>query len=281
MKVSQRKKSKVNKSITQSFAETAERVSEAHAAVTEVENKNPNEDSPSRAKDGIGKVCPLDRVVVKENIRSSIPDDTQYRQLKQSISDIGLVQPLVCRLEPDNTLTLIAGHRRLKALQELGITEAPVVIRSIDAKSEVYAQLSENMCRTNMELLDVAEAMHLLFRSGYERKELEAVFEKDRMYVSRCLKIAKWSDEIKDTIRSKKISARNVMKIAARSLTDSEILSLLSSDTTSSQFIASKDLNQKAKSYLEEKGIRMHGRVKLTAENLVRCTIDLPLDQVQ
>lgn len=81
--------------------------------------------------------------------------------LKRSISELGLLQPIVVRKGSNE---LIAGFRRLKALKELGITELAegIHVNSIDIESIIRGEHDENICReefTISEKVAIFEAM--------------------------------------------------------------------------------------------------------------------------
>ncbi len=81
--------------------------------------------------------------------------------LKQSISELGLIHPIVIK---KGTNELVAGFRRLNALKELGITELAegTHINFIDIESIIRGEHDENICReefTISEKVAIFEAM--------------------------------------------------------------------------------------------------------------------------
>ncbi|MBP1749954.1 MAG: hypothetical protein H6Q52_2493 [Deltaproteobacteria bacterium] len=66
--------------------------------------------------------------------------------LKGSISELGLLQPIVIK---KGTNELVAGFRRLRALGELGVSELAegVHIKFIDIESIIRGEYDENVCR--------------------------------------------------------------------------------------------------------------------------------------
>jgi len=73
------------------------------------------------------------------------PDDKDFRQLVDSINDIGLLQPVVLSLD----YTLVAGLRRIRAAETLGfdMIEATFATDANDLASKLRAELDENTCR--------------------------------------------------------------------------------------------------------------------------------------
>lgn len=77
-------------------------------------------------------------------------------ELKQSIQNIGLLNPLTVNTEGK----LLAGRRRFQAVKELGWTEVPV--RILDSNGPVFdfkVALDENLKRKNLSDVEIAEAI--------------------------------------------------------------------------------------------------------------------------
>src|SRR3990167_7651776 len=80
----------------------------------------------------------VSEIKVKNRFRKDIGD---IETLKNSIKEIGLLQPIV--IDEDNNL--IAGFRRLKAFQELKLTDIPVNIVNIE--NSLRGEYDENSIR--------------------------------------------------------------------------------------------------------------------------------------
>lgn len=76
-----------------------------------------------------------------------------FQKLKESILNFGIVKPIIVN-RTNGSLT--AGHQRIKALQELGITEVPVLMLENIAKSdEIKFNLFHNSIETNLSNVNV------------------------------------------------------------------------------------------------------------------------------
>lgn len=74
-------------------------------------------------------------------------DKSRFEELKASIQKYGIVKPLILN---GDTCTLTAGHQRTKAIKELGIKTAPViVINTVSQKDEIKFNLMHNSIETN------------------------------------------------------------------------------------------------------------------------------------
>ena len=87
---------------------------------------------------------------------------TEFSDLKESIKRHGLIEPLVINQDG----RLLCGRRRVQALNELGINEAPVrVIKTKNEIEEFDISFEENVRRKNFTDLEIEEAL-------VERKKL-------------------------------------------------------------------------------------------------------------
>lgn len=114
----------------------------------------------------------IDDIVVGRRYREDLGD---MEDLKRSISELGLLQPIVIR---KGTNELVAGYRRLKALAELGMTSLVegTHVNLVDIESLVLGEHDENICRkdfTISEKVAIFEAVkEEQLRIGVERQIL-------------------------------------------------------------------------------------------------------------
>jgi ParB family chromosome partitioning protein len=77
------------------------------------------------------------------------------QELVDSIRQHGIIQPLIVRLA-NGRHELIAGERRWRAAQEIGMTEVPVIIRSATDLEVLELSLIENLQRTDLNPIEEA-----------------------------------------------------------------------------------------------------------------------------
>src|SRR5262249_53904813 len=85
------------------------------------------------------------------------------RELADSIKEQGIVQPLIVR-ENNGHLELIAGERRWRAAQLLGLAEVPVILRQADDRAVLELALIENLQRENLNPMEEAQGYALLIQ---------------------------------------------------------------------------------------------------------------------
>lgn len=88
--------------------------------------------------------------------RSSF-DEEALEGLVASIRAVGVLQPVVLR-QTDEGYELIAGERRLRASQQLGLTTVPAIIRESDDTAALQEALIENIHRADLGPIELAEA---------------------------------------------------------------------------------------------------------------------------
>lgn len=76
-----------------------------------------------------------------------VKDDEEMRQLTDSISKYGVLNPLIVRPRPDGVYEIISGHRRKYASQKLGYTKLPVIIRVMTDEEAIIAMVDANLHR--------------------------------------------------------------------------------------------------------------------------------------
>ena len=97
----------------------------------------------------------IDKIEIGKRFRSGVGPADEFKQLKNSIQDIGLQNPLVVR-ENEGRVELVSGFRRLKALQDIGakVVSCRIVTKIDSALMALKAERDENSCRVNLDPVD-------------------------------------------------------------------------------------------------------------------------------
>lgn len=108
-------------------------------------------------------------------------NDLQMSALKESLTRFGFVDPLVVNNASGRENIVLGGHFRLKAAQELEITEIPVVyitIADLEKEKELNIRLNKNLGEFDFKLLiDFGE--EFLKDAGFTTEELDSIFDID------------------------------------------------------------------------------------------------------
>ncbi len=149
---------------------------------------------------------PLDRVVpCPFQPRKDFTPET-LRELADSIKEQGIVQPLVVR-ERGAHLELIAGERRWRAAQLVGLTEVPVIVRQADDRAVLELALIENLQRENLNPIEEAQGYsQLIEQFQLTQEEVSTKVGKSRAVVANALRLLKLPPEIQGYVRDARLS---------------------------------------------------------------------------
>ncbi|HXF95673.1 MAG TPA: ParB/RepB/Spo0J family partition protein [Gemmatimonadales bacterium] len=120
-------------------------------------------------------------------------DPASLDELKASIKQAGLLQPVVVRPLPENGgYELIAGERRLKACQALGWEKIPAVKRDVDDRTVLTLALIENLQRDDLSPVDEARGYErLIAEFSLTQQEVADAVGRDRSTVANALRLLK------------------------------------------------------------------------------------------
>ena len=137
--------------------------------------------------------------------RKDFPPET-LRELADSIREQGIVQPLIVR-ERDGHLELIAGERRWRAAQLLGLTEVPVILRQADDRAVLELALIENLQRENLNPIEEAHGYaQLIEQFQLKQEEVATKVGKSRAVVANALRLLKLPSSLQGSIRAGRLS---------------------------------------------------------------------------
>ena len=126
------------------------------------------------------------------NVRADVGD---VSELAASIREHGLLAPLVVEDLGDGYL-LLAGHRRLKAAQRLGLEAVPCIVRPpADRASHLALMLVENLHRADLNPIDQAHAVAALKAMGRTQAEVAKMVGKSGAWVSQRVALLELPEE--------------------------------------------------------------------------------------
>ena len=154
----------------------------------------------------------------KISISSIVPNKNQPRkifikealeELKNSIKERGIIQPLIVRKSDDqnNKYELIAGERRWQAAQLAGLHEVPVIIIEADNLKSLEFAIIENVQRKDLNPIEEAESYkNLIENFGYDQEKVSQFIGKSRSHISNSLRLLTLPEKIIDMIKNEKIT---------------------------------------------------------------------------
>jgi len=129
--------------------------------------------------------------------RGKIASD-DISELKQSIAQYGVLEPLVVALTPAG-YQIIAGERRWRAARELGLEDVPVHIKKTSPRGMLEMAIVENVQRVDLSPIERAQAFQQLMRDfNFTMNEIAEKIGKSGPYISNTMKLLNLPDAIKD-----------------------------------------------------------------------------------
>jgi ParB family chromosome partitioning protein len=126
-------------------------------------------------------------------------EPTALEELKSSIRQVGLLQPVVVRPQPGGNggYELIAGERRLRACQDLGWERIPAVRREVDDRTVLTLALIENLQRDDLSPVDEARGYErLIAEFSLMQQEVAEAVGRDRSTVANALRLLKLPESV-------------------------------------------------------------------------------------
>lgn len=202
---------------------------------------------------GLNYTAPFELIDLSKNHRKIDLDSEDFISLRESIKSEGLLQRPVVTLskDPEKPFLCVAGHRRILALRENGIENIPVILSNFDDSSTLEAaRLAENVVRKNLEPIELADAvLSLKQKLGESNSGISRVLNKSRGYIISLIKIAEWSNDIKDFIRVNNIKIGPLLEAAKLSLSEEQlnewVTNLATNKNVSSNSTPLKDSSKK------------------------------------
>ena len=150
---------------------------------------------------------PINKIITNPNQPRKYFDDEKMEELKESIKNNGLIQPIVVRKLESGKYEIIAGERRFRACRELGLESIEVLkINAGNSKSYEFSVL-ENIQRENLNPVEEAESYIMLMEVyGYTQEKLAEKLGKTRSSISNKTRILKLPEKVKEMVKKGDLS---------------------------------------------------------------------------
>lgn len=151
---------------------------------------------------------PVDDIKPNPDQPRSRFDDQALDELAASITEVGVLQPVVISRADDGALYLIAGERRWRAARKAGLTTIPAVVRGATGETTLVEALVENVQRQDLTPLEEAHAYkQLLENTGMSQEQVAERVGKSRPAVSNTLRLLQLPGPVQSLVDSAALSA--------------------------------------------------------------------------
>lgn len=143
-------------------------------------------------------------------------DEDKLRELADSITAQGVVQPVVVRPVDANKYELVAGERRWRAAQLAGLGDIPAVIREVDDKSAMAMGLIENIQRDDLNPLEEAQALQRLLQEfDLTHQQIAQAVGKSRTTVTNLMRLLELNPEVKAFVDKRELEMGHARALMA------------------------------------------------------------------
>jgi len=137
-------------------------------------------------------------------------DDATLKELSESITEHGILQPLVVRPLKDQfgQFEIICGERRWRAAQKAQLHNVPVIVREMDDEQAMQLALIENLQREDLNAVDEAEGyQRLMDEFAHTQEKLAKAVGKSRSHVANMVRLLNLPASVRTMIRDGRLTA--------------------------------------------------------------------------
>ena len=158
---------------------------------------------------------PVDALSVSSYQPRKYIDPEAIAELASSVAQKGILQPLLVR-PLDKGYEIVAGERRFRAAQEVGLKTVPAIIRDLTDRETLEIAIIENVQRENLNSVEEAQAFKQLMDFGMNQEEVAKAVGKSRSAVANTLRLLQLSDVALSALEKRTISAGHARAILAQ-----------------------------------------------------------------
>lgn len=169
--------------------------------------------------DGSLRMLPIEQIIRgRHQPRMDIRQES-LQELAESIRAQGMVQPIVVRAAVEGgRYEIIAGERRWRAAQLVGLAEVPALVRKVSEQAALAIALIENIQREDLNPLEEAWGFkRLIDECELTHQQVAEAIGRSRTAVSNLLRLLDLCDEVQQLVRERKLEmghARALLPLA-------------------------------------------------------------------
>lgn len=123
-------------------------------------------------------------------------DADAIEELKVSIQEYGIIQPLIVR-KSIKGYEIVAGERRFRAAKEAGLTEIPAIVKDFNDKEMMEVALLENLQREDLTVIEEALAYkNLITELDITQEELSNKLGKSRSHIANTMRLLTLPEDV-------------------------------------------------------------------------------------
>jgi ParB family transcriptional regulator, chromosome partitioning protein len=164
---------------------------------------------------GAATLAPVDRLDPNPFQPRSAIDPERLAELQASIRASGIVQPILVRRRGER-YQIIAGERRWRAAQALGLASVPVTLRDVPDEQLLELALVENVQREDLTPLEEAQAFQRMQSElGLTQEEIARRVGRDRTTIANTLRLLRLPRELRELVGQGALDAGHARALLA------------------------------------------------------------------
>ena len=144
---------------------------------------------------------PINLIKANKQQPRQIFREEQLIELRDSIKEFGVLQPLILKRRAEGDYLLIAGERRLRAAAMAGLDRVPAIIKEASEEEVSLIALVENIQRENLGYIEEARAYKsIMEKYGINQLELSEKLGKNQSTISNKIRILSLPEDIQEIL---------------------------------------------------------------------------------
>jgi ParB/RepB/Spo0J family partition protein len=150
------------------------------------------------------QTIPIEKIMpAKDNVRRR---PGEIKDLAASVASVGVIEPLLVSPGDDGTFVVVAGHRRLLAARQAGLSELPCTVRELSDAERVEIMLAENVARCSLNPTEEASGYFRLIEFGLPLAEVGRRIGRSARHISSRLALLELPRAVQAKIDSGKVT---------------------------------------------------------------------------
>ena len=158
-------------------------------------------------------MVPIEKIVANPFQPRIEFNEESLMDLAQSIRENGLIQPVTLK-EKDGYYEIVAGERRYRACQMIGMTEIPANVMDVQESQMAALALVENIQREDLSAIEEAKAFVQIMKvTGCTQSELAMKLGKSQSSIANKIRLLNLSENVQNAVSSKIITERHARSL--------------------------------------------------------------------
>ncbi|WP_439105439.1 ParB/RepB/Spo0J family partition protein [Celeribacter marinus] len=173
---------------------------------TDVSDTTALPDAPKKLE----MIVPIERVAPNPEQPRRRFDEEKLKELSDSISEKGVIQPLIVRANPRRAgdYEIVAGERRWRASQMAKLHEIPVILREYDDTEVLEIAIIENIQRADLNSIEEAVGYaQLMEKFGHTQEQLSSALGKSRSHIANMMRLLQLPTDVQGLLERGDLTA--------------------------------------------------------------------------